>query len=372
MKISFDASAILCSSGGGIYSYLVELLPRLARLAENNGDDFRYFYLSFRSSGAPSKVIPEKKIDRIRFPVKLMNRLWLKFSFPDLSWFLKEIDIFHSPHFSLPVIAKAKKILTVNDITYLKHPEYYAQSGKKLNDYGYKQLLPVNIKRADRIIAISHHTKSDLIEYFGIPENKISVIHIGTIIPEQLPEEKLQSIISRFGLEVSEFVYFPVGTFEPRKNIERTIKAFSRVNPKPGNIKLAVSGVGDKSWLDKNTMNNDIVFVRWNKNEERNALYQAAKFAVYPSLYEGFGIPALEALANGKALLTSNNSSLPEIAEGYAHLVDPHSEEEIAEGLESLFKDDNYRRKFEDKAIGRAKEFNFEKMVEETYRVYKS
>ncbi len=371
MKILFDASAMFASTrGGGIYNYLVKLLPRLARLTENNGHDFRHFHLSFRGTSSSNGLIPDEKVIRIRFPVKLMNRLWLDFSLPDLSWFWKDIDIFHSPHFSLPVISKAKKILTVNDIAYLKYPQYYAESGKKLNEYGYKKLLPVNIKRADKIIAISQHTKEDIVEHFKIPQEDIAVIHIGCSISQPIPPDKLNAIISRFGLNDSEFIYFPVGTLEPRKNLERTVEAFKKAKSYNSRLKLVISGVGDISWLDGRILNDDIIFVRWNSEEERDALYQSAIFAIYPSLYEGFGIPALEAMSNAKALLTSNTSSLPEIANGYAHMVNPNNADEIADGIQALVKDEKYRKSLEKKSLIRAKDFSFDEMARKTYEIY--
>ncbi|HRR28196.1 MAG TPA: glycosyltransferase family 1 protein, partial [Victivallales bacterium] len=337
---------------------------------DQNNDLLRYFLLYFRDY-EPTQVLNTRNIYKLKFPVKFINYLWLNFSIPDLSWFIKDIDIFHSPHFSLPVISKSKKILTVNDITYLKYPEYYSKKGKKLNDYGYKILLPTNLNRADHIITISQHTKSDIIEYFKLHDDKITTIHIGCNIPDKISQEKLSQIISRFGVSDRSYIYFPAGTFEPRKNIEKTITAFKKVSSQDHNLKLLISGVGDKSFLKGGLLQENILIVRWNTIEERNALYQSAKFIIYPSLYEGFGIPALEALANGKALLTSNISSLPEIAEDYAVLINPSNEDEIANGIELLLKDENLRLNLENKAVNRAKEFSYNNMATKTYNLYK-
>jgi alpha-1,3-rhamnosyl/mannosyltransferase len=372
MKILFDASAMfVLLRGGGVYNYLLKLLPNLAQLAERQGDDFRYFHLYFRQKLTPPEFLDASKTIDFRFPVRMLNKLWINLSVPDLSWVYDDVQIFHSPHFSLPIISKAKKILTVNDITYLKHPEFYTEEGKKLNEYGYRTLLPVNIRRADRVIAISQHTKNDLVEHFNISAEKISVVHIGCDIPIQMEKKNLETMLEQFELKDTEFIYFPVGTFEPRKNIVRTVDAFTRCNPRPGKLKLVISGVGDRRWLSEIKSAKDLVTVQWNNDDEKNALYQGAIFVIYPSLYEGFGMPVVEAMGNRKAVLTSNTSSLKEIAEGFAHTVNPKNTDEIANGLEFLLNDSAYRHELELKSERRAMDFTWDMMAEKTYSIYR-
>ncbi|MFZ2658269.1 MAG: glycosyltransferase family 1 protein [Victivallales bacterium] len=340
------------------------------KLKEEN-DSLSFLRLYFRGKDGHPDFINDENLRNFRFPVKLLNSLWTSIGVPDLSWFYKDIDVFHSPHFSLPVMTGVKKILTVNDITYLKHPEYFTESERALNDYGYKTLLPVNIKRADRIIAISQHTKNDMVEYFKIPEEKVSVVYIGCDSPCVMDGRELSGHLKEFGLDGIEYIYFPVGTFEPRKNMVRTIDAFNKTNPRPGRIKLVVSGVGDRNWLSGQSSTDDVIFVRWNSDEGRNALYQGACFVVYPSLYEGFGMPVVESMGNGKAVLTSNSSSLREIADGYAHMVDPEDVDSISHGMDRIFKDIDYRGELERKSRIRAGDFTWEKMAAQTYEVYR-
>jgi glycosyltransferase involved in cell wall biosynthesis len=371
MKILFDASNLFSYRGGGVYNYLMKLLPLLIQKVEQEGDEISFLRLYFRKGVIKNPPFVEgKKISSFRFPIKLLNYLWIKYKFPDFSRFYKNVDIVHSPHFSLPLMSKAKKILTVNDITYLKHPEYFSPSGKNLNDYGYKFLLPANIWRADKIIAISQHTKKDIVEYFGIPEDKVSVVYIGCDSPCMQEARELSGHLKEFGLDRIKYVYFPVGTFEPRKNMAKTILAFNKTNPKPGRIKLVVSGVGDRSWLTSKVSTEDVIFVKWNSDDTKNALYQGSLFVIYPSLYEGFGMPVVEAMGNGRAVLTSNNTSLMEIADGYACIVDSENEGSISQGMKRLFEDTDYRLELERKARIRARDFTWEKMVEQTYDIY--
>jgi len=372
MKVMFDSSVLFHSNkGGGVYNYLIKLLPLLDKRLKDGNNSLSFLRIYLRGKAGQPEFIKDENLRNFRFPVKLLNSLWTNIGVPDLSWFYKDIDVFHSPHFSLPVMSGVKKILTINDITYLKHPEYFSESGKILNEYGYKKLLPVNIERADRIISISQHTKNDIVEYFGVPEDKVSVVYIGCDSPCVMDGRELSRHLKEFGLGGIEYVYFPVGTFEPRKNMLRTIDAFNKTNPRPGRIKLVVSGVGDRNWLSGQSSTEDVIFVRWNSDEGRNALYQGACFVVYPSLYEGFGMPVVESMGNGKAVLTSNSSSLREIADGYAHMVDPEDVDSISHGMDKIFKDIDYRNELERKSRIRAGDFTWEKMVEQTYDVYK-
>jgi alpha-1,3-rhamnosyl/mannosyltransferase len=369
MVILFDASNLFSSRGGGVYSYLVKFLPHLIRRVEGEGDAIAFLHLYFRGKTHGDPALLGRRIVPFRIPVRFLNHLWVRLRMPDLSRMLPEYGIVHSPHFSLPVMSRARKILTVNDITYLKHPEYFAPSGKGLNDYGYRFLLPANVRRANRIIAISEHTKRDLVEHFALPAEKISVVHIGCDIPAPIPQEDLSRRLARFGLVPGRYVYFPAGTIEPRKNIARTIKAFAAANR--DGLTLAISGVGDTAWLGR-VDDANVRFLRWDTDGDRNALYQGALFVTYPSLYEGFGMPVVEAMGNGKAVLTSGTTSLGEIAEGHAHTVDPEDFDALVAGHELLIHDHACREALARKSAARAVDFTWEAMAEKTSAVYRS
>ena len=372
MKVMFDSSVLFhANRGGGVYNYLIKFLPALEKKVKSQGGNLDFLRFYFREKANQPEFINEANLKEFRFPVKALNFLWTSFGIPDMSWFYKDVDIIHSPHFSLPVMSKAKKVLTVNDIAYLRQPEYYSESGKTLNDYGYKKLLPVNVKRANKLIAISQFTKNDIMDYFKISDDKISVVHIGCDIPNQLEADNLSRILKGLGIDGYQYIYFPAGTFEPRKNIERTVSAFNRLNGKLLGLRLVISGVGERSWLGNHISSGNIVFVKWNTDDERNALYQGSLFVAYPSLYEGFGMPVVEAMGNGKAILTSASTSLKEIAEGYAHMVDPENINEISEGIEAITVSIAYRKELEDKSKIRAMAFTWEIMTEKTYEVYR-
>jgi len=368
MKTLFDISNLLNSSGGGIHYHLKGLIPALIKEMEKNNDEIEFLNIYFRNKPVYTPdYIQSNKLHSFRFPVKLLNQLWMKFNIPNLKWFYKDFDIVHSPHFSLPIMSRTKKILTVHDITYLKHPEYFDIKYKRINDYGYKQLLPVNLQRVDHIIAISDFTRNDIIDYFNISPDKVTTVYTGVDKPKGIEFDIANRYLKKYDLIADEYIYFPAGTLEHRKNIKRTIKAFNTANI-PDNMKLVISGIGETSFLNLEK-NDRVICLKWNLMEERDILYQNSLFVVYPSLYEGFGMPIIEAMANKKAVISSNTTSLNEIAGDFAYKVNPESIDELINGFNKLI-DYDYRTKLEKKSLNRANDFSWQKMAEEIFKIY--
>jgi len=370
MNIVIDVSHLYLSKGG-IYCYLRNLIPGLENEIRGTELTLRYLNLHFRRSQRNvDDLLETEKCISLRLPVRLVNHSWIHFRFPDLSWFYPNTEIFHGTHFSLPHISKAKTVLTVHDITYLKHPEYYKTVDSKLNDYGYKKLLATNVQRADKIISISEFTKKDLVDHLNVPASKIDVVYHGIAKPNKLSPESLKNELNAYALDVGGYIYFPAGSFDVRKNIESAVDAYLETVAGNG-VKLVISGVGvPADTLSKKAID-DIKYVEWNSEQTRDALYQGALYVIYPSLYEGFGIPIIEAMANGKAVLTSNTSSMREIAGNYAHLIDPHNSDDLCRGLLELFKNTSYRTELEQKGFTRANDFTIEKMAKKHIEVYK-
>jgi len=369
MKVLFDISNLL-TGRGGIYYHLQGLIPELQKRLENEKIDIGYIYYYFREG---NKEIPDfikqEMVNRYRFPVKLLNKMWLNLNYPNLSKKFSKVKLYHSPHFSLPIIKKAKKILTVHDITYNIKPDLYNPKYKKLNDYGYKQLLPANLRRADHIIAISNFTKNNIINHFNISPEKITTIYTGTDIPIIISSNESNAFLNKFSLLKNKYIFFPAGTIEPRKNIDLAIQAFKNANF-PSDFKLIISGIGTVPQLS-NTNTERIKHIKWSTIKERDILYQNSLFVIYPSLYEGFGMPAIEAMSNAKALITSNTTSLKEIAKNHAYLINPNSFEDLQYGMQNLYSNEALRLKLESLSVKRSKNFSWEKMAMNTVKIYK-
>ena len=280
-----------------------------------------------------------------------------------------KFDLFFSPDHILPAQPLyCKKVLTVHDLSFVKFPELFTFA-KRL----YKRLMtPLSLKRADRIIAVSQNTKNDIVAIYGVAPEKITVVHNGVgnnFVPVK-DEASLKCAKNKYGLP--DRYVLCVGTIEPRKNIIRLIKAYEKIMARQP---LVI--VGKPGWLSepiiKGIRSSDRVI--WLDNVETHdlpAIYSLASLFVYPSLYEGFGLPVLEAMACGTPVITSDLSSLPEVAGDAALLVDPNSVDEIALAIKRLLEDQGLRKDLISKGCLQAKKYSWEKCARETTKVYES
>jgi glycosyltransferase involved in cell wall biosynthesis len=254
-------------------------------------------------------------------------------------------DIFHSPDFTLPPLWRARGILTVHDLTFMHYPEY-APPG--LVNY-LNAAVPRSVRRARLVLADSESTKRDIVELLGTPPEKIRVVYAG-VGPRFQPVSDstiLDEVRARYGLAWP-FV-LTVGTLEPRKNHLRLIRSFAQILPAHPDLRLVL--VGGKGWLYEDVqaevsrlnLQDRVVFPGFVTDPDLPAVYSLASIFAYPSLYEGFGLPVLEAMACGTPVVCSNASSLPEVAGDAALLVDPTDEDALARALAHAL-DDRHRR----------------------------
>ena len=268
-------------------------------------------------------------------------------------------DILHAP---TPVIPswkkpKCKLIITVHDLTPLIFPEYHNWKRRIFFRFFLKRILNM----ADAIIVDSLSTKKDVTAFFSFPDKKINVVHLASSMkPVAGP------LPSRYGVEGDYLLY--VGTVEPRKNLLRLIEAFDRLEQK---LKLVIVGVS--GWDNKavyRAANPDIIFTGYVPEEDLPKFYCNARLLIYPSLYEGFGLPILEAMKCGCPVVTSNISSMPEAAGDAALLVDPYNVEEIKNAVQKVLCDSELRGKMIDRGFRQANRFSWEKTAAETIKVY--
>jgi glycosyltransferase involved in cell wall biosynthesis len=238
-----------------------------------------------------------------------------------------------------------------------------------------KLLFPKLIRDSDRIIADSYNTKKDIVNYYGVREEKISVIHLGASRGyRQLENQIVESVRSKYHLNFP-FVLF-IGTIEPRKNIPVLLKAFSICKKKLPELKLVI--VGQKGWkyhavfttITNLHLQNDVLFLQYVPHEDLPAIYNAAELFVYPSLYEGFGLPPLEAMQCGVPVITSNTSSLPEIVGERGAMVNPDDIQGLASMMFDLLSDDSLRKENIRYGLSRARLFSWEKCALETQEIY--
>ncbi len=362
LKIAINAM-LLSAPRFGIWTYIYNLIANLAAIDKKNSYEIFSGSSELDLDASPNFNVLKPPFDLPRPAARI---LWEHFVQPFL--INRGLpDVYHNPDHILPLLpVKAKKIVTVHDLCFYKHPETFSAAKRRYK----KMMTPVSLKRADRIIADSHSTKKDIIELFSIPEDRINVVHIGV--------NKDFKPLSGAKDHERPFILF-VGTLEKRKNIEGLIDAYALAVKQEG-ISHDLVIAGRKGWLydgifrkvRKERLEGRVKFIFDISQEELPGLYSAAELFVYPSFYEGFGLPVLESMACGTPVITSNVSSLPEVAGDAAVLVDPKDTSTLAVKIAGVLKDPSLRRAMSQKGLLRARQFTWDKCARETLDVYRS
>ncbi len=284
----------------------------------------------------------------------------------------KDAHVILSTDFVLPT-SKKPSVLTVQDLAFLRYPEFYTWKNKTYM----KSVASFSIKNADALITTSENTRKDLIDLLMVKEDKIFVIYPGvdsTFKPASAQDK--EKVKKKFGLPQNYIL--AVGTLEPRKNLSCLLKAFALLKKKSDfDFKLVI--VGEEGWLYKRIFNDikkqdlekETIFTGFIQDKDLPAIYSGASVFVYPSLYEGFGLPALEAMACGAPVVCSNTSSLPEVVGKAALKANPEKPEEFANAISKIVSDTNLAKELSKMGYERAKQFSWEKTAKETLSVYK-
>lgn len=280
------------------------------------------------------------------------------------SLFRNQADITIFFNFLVPYGVKGKTVTVVHDMTYKAFPETVHQVTKR----NLEKHLKTSCDRADKIVTVSEFSKQEIRNYLNIPEDKIIVMPNG--IDENLyhvnyTKEQCLKVLKKYKIEQPYLLY--LGTLEPRKNIERLIRAYGMIKDRKTDIpKLVIAG--KKGWMFEAIfqtvhdlkLENEIIFTDYVEEKEVPLLMKAAELFIFPSLYEGFGLPPLEAMACGTAVISSNTSSLPEVIGDAGILIDPFKEEEIAQAIEELLTNEQLRIQLEEKGKKRAACYSWE------------
>ncbi len=263
-----------------------------------------------------------------------------------------------------------KKVITICDVTPLLFPETHG----RLHVWHHRLALPAILRAADRIITISEASKRDIVRCCGVPDEKVSVTHLAASLPGLTPGLAGKDTVGSSG--ISGPYILNVGTLEPRKNLPVLLKAFAEARKK--GLPHALVIVGANGWgespiaalADELGISKHVQVSGFVDDQTLPRLYAGADFFVYPSLYEGFGLPVLEAMACGAPVITSNVSSLPEVAGNAALLVDPRSEAELVTALLTLAGDGALREDMRERGLSRAASFSWQRTAAETMKVY--
>jgi glycosyltransferase involved in cell wall biosynthesis len=372
MRILVDYTSGI-AQGAGIGRYTRNIVDAMLRL--DHEDDFTLFSAEKPQASRGFPVARNARAVVGLLSNKRMTTIWHRFRAPlPIEALAGPADVFHAPDFALPPVARARTVVTIHDLAFLTHPECAVPS---LRQY-LLRVTPRAVERADRIIAVSRRTTDDLVELMGVPRAKISTIHLGVDprLRRVTDEARLHEVAQANGIRRP--FALAVGTIEPRKNYARLIHAFASISGKPGAPAQLVI-VGHKGWLyegvfealEQTRLHDTVRILEHTSDEDLAALYSMASLVVTPSLYEGFGIPPLEAMAYGLPVVVSDGGSLPEVV-GDAGIVAPATDvESLASAILRVSQDEDLRAEMSRASLERARLFDWTAAARATLNVYR-
>ena len=361
--IGFDATPLQIAQHSGVGHYTAQLLAALI----DRSDARQYALLANRTLNGRAPLGTLGQVGR-RFP----NRsAWLQLALPrDLA--ALRADVCHFPNSIAPLHAPCPIVITLHDMSLFLHAGLHPVKSQLF----VRSIIPAVARRAAAIITVSHHAKQDIVAGLHVPPEKVHVIYEAAASQYRVITNaaELERVRSRYELKRPFVLY--VGTIEPRKNLTRLVTAFAQARRRCPDLELVL--VGQLGWkyaallkaIEDLNLGSALRRLGYVPNEDLPALYNLARLLAFPSLYEGFGLPVIEAMACGTPVLTSNGSSLAEIATGAAWLIDPHNVDAMADGLARLAIDDDLHGHLRAEGLARAAQFSWQRAAEETVRVY--
>jgi glycosyltransferase involved in cell wall biosynthesis len=352
----------------GVARYLVNLLRNLVEL---EGEEEYIVYLS-------QPIVPlDFSSPRMRLEVlgRAPGLTWRHLRLP-MAMHRAGVDLHFSPSYFLPLVKVCPSVAVVHDITFKVHPEWFAQDRR----FRFDRLFWREVKRAERIVTVSEHSKADIVRILGVEASRV------TVIPEAADpffrpvrdEERLAGVREKYGLEPG--FLFTAGAIHTRRNLERLIEAVSRASRDLGEeTELLILGttapftppVDIWGTARRCGMEGRVKHIEYVSEEDLLLLYNACGIFVYPSLYEGFGLPVIEAMACGTPVVCSNVTSLPEVAGDAALYFDPLSVEEMADAVARAMEDGGLREELGRAGMSRAATFSWSRAAAETLRVFR-
>jgi len=322
----------------------------------------------------PLEDLPKER-DGWNYKILRPNKLWTRIAIP-WAYFRAKVkpDLIFTPTHYIPQFIKAKRVAIIFDLSYLKYPQMF----KKEDLYKLKNWTKYSVVSSTHLITISNSTKKDIIKNYKVPSSKITVSYPGYDETKYHPVKdayKIAEIQEKYKISGSYIIY--IGTIQPRKNLIRLINAFKKID----NLKLVIvgkiKGQGRKAWMNQDILErpsklkieDKVIFTDFVPAEELPFLLSGSTAFILPSLYEGFGIPVVEAMACGVPVIVSNVSSLPEVVGKAGLLIDPLSEDQIAGAIGLITGDKKLHARLSKLALEQAQKFSWKKMAKEVIKV---
>ncbi len=368
IRIGIDATSLPPNQGGAAF-YILNLIKALACIDKDN----KYFIFikdrdAFDISQSNVHFIECSSANRV------LRLIWEQTVLP---WYARRyrLQVLHSPHYTKPLFLRdCSSVVTFHDMTFFIYPQKHILSKQIF----FKNMIPLSARSADRLIADSYSTKRDMVKFNMASEDKIEVVHPSVDKSYRLIENEalIEKIRGKYDTS-SKFILY-VGTIEPRKNIDGLIKAYHKAANSQG-IEHRLVIAGGKGWdyervfklVGDLKLEERVVFTGYVPENDLPLLYNAAELFIYPSFYEGFGIPTLEAMSCGVPVISSNISSLPEVVGDGGILVDPYNIDELAEAIIKVITDEGLREELSQRGLNRARLFSWNRTAEDTLSIYR-
>jgi glycosyltransferase involved in cell wall biosynthesis len=359
---------------GGVATYTQNLMDHLLLLDSRN--DYILFYYDRKALGRYTGYdhVQEKLVRPSLSPLRVKT-----FSLPDAaSRFIWDqvkipieakragVDLLFNPADSIPLFTGCKTVMVLHGSEWLTHPEWF----RFLDRLYSRIMLPLYYKKASLFLTNSNTNKRDFVNFLRVSDDRIKTIYFAAGQQFRIIEDNIFLKIIREKYQLRKFILY-VGRIYPGKNFGNIIRAFSKIHTTLPHT-IVVTGQprwgyeGELELIEKLGLKHKINFVGWVPEEDLAALYNLADLLVFPSLYESFGIPLLEAMACGCPVIASKTGALPEIAGGAAYLVDPYDPDDIAEAMRKVLSDEALRKDLRERGLFRAKAFSWEKCAQET------
>jgi glycosyltransferase involved in cell wall biosynthesis len=356
LKVGIDVRELERGKATGIGQYLKNFLE----VGVKDRYDWTFILFGNQNSAIDLDASNIKKI----FIPEYFTVLWDQVQLP--YYLAKEkIDVFLTPYFKAPLIISCKLVVIINDLIPILSKEYRSLD-RLCNRIYFKALAKASTVRANKIIAISHHSKIDILKNFKTPEDKVEIIHLSVDGSYRPLMNNLKQVKNKYGIGKNYILYF--GNFNPHKNVRTLLKAYSGL---PREIKsqyqLVLGGRKDSHCVELENcarqlgIENNVIFTGFIFEEDLPTIYSAASLFIFPSLYEGFGLPPLEAMACGTPVIVSNTTSLPEVVGDAGILLDPENVQKFTDAILTVLSDNELKDKLREKGLSRAKKFTVHK-----------
>jgi len=379
MRIGIDISTVLNHGQDiGAGRYITNLVKNLLKIDKKNTyvltgryitDEYLYIIKNLKSKFASNKI--ESKLYKT---TQKKLEVWNRLRFPPIELMGFKADLLHCPDYLIPPTLNKIIILTIHDLAFIRFPQFNFDWFIKK----YTKEVKRNARLAKKIVAASKSTKDDIIKFFKIDPAKVKVVYLASDsrFKKLANQEKDKEVLKKYGIDKKYIL--SVGTIEPRKNYSTLIKAFNYIKHNNNNFNCKLVIVGRTGWKSEATYRerelspykDDILFIGRVSDKDLVQIYNQAEIFVYPSLFEGFGLPPMEAMSCGLPVIASDSSSLKEVVGDAGILVPPEDFKEISKQILYVLKNEKIKKKLKEKSLKQAQKFSWEKTARKTLNIY--